>query len=82
MKSENYTVTSDGAGGWTVTGEDGRTVPATLVGDNLTFDGIEIDVSGGGFDDGDSFTLNPIAGAAEGMARSLGSAQEFGSSGG
>lgn len=81
VKSENYTVTSDGAGGWTVTGEDGRTVPATLVGDNLTFDGIEIDVSGGGFDDGDSFTLNPIAGAAEGMARSLGSAQEFAAAG-
>lgn len=82
VKSENYTVTSDGAGGWTVTGEDGRTVPATLVGDSLTFDGIEIDVSGGGFADGDSFTLNPMAGAAEGMTRKIENAQQFAAAGG
>ncbi|UDF99324.1 flagellar hook-associated protein FlgK [Enterobacter cloacae] len=82
VKSENYTVTSDGAGGWTVTGADGRTVPATLVGDSLTFDGIEIDVSGGGFANGDSFTLNPMAGAAEGMTRKIENAQQFAAAGG
>lgn len=59
MKSENYTVTSDGAGGWTVTGEDGRTVPATLVGDNLTFDGIEIDVSGAALTMATALPLTP-----------------------
>lgn len=81
VKSENYTVTSDGAGGWTVTGEDGRTVPATLVGGNLTFDGIEIDVSGGGFANGDSFTLNPMAGAAEGITRKIASAKDLATAG-
>ncbi|EMC0022913.1 flagellar hook-associated protein FlgK [Enterobacter cloacae] len=82
VKSENYTVTSDGAGGWMVTGADGRTVPATLVGDSLIFDGIEIDVSGGGFANGDSFTLNPMAGAAEGMTRKIENAQQFAAAGG
>lgn len=82
VKSENYTVTSDGAGGWMVTGADGRTVPATFVGDSLIFDGIEIDVSGGGFANGDSFTLNPMAGAAEGMTRKIENAQQFAAAGG
>lgn len=81
VKSENYTVTSDGAGGWTVTGEDGRPVSANLAGGKLSFDGIEIDVSGGGFANGDSFTLNPMAGAAEGMTRKIASAKDFAAAG-
>ncbi|WP_148242041.1 flagellar hook-associated protein FlgK [Enterobacter asburiae] len=82
VKSENYTVTSDGAGGWTVTGEDGRTVPVdTGTTGKLKFDGIEIDISGGGFANGDSFTLNPMAGAAEGMTRAITSAQDFAAAG-
>lgn len=81
VKSENYTVTLDAAGGWTVTGADGRDVPVTVAGGKLTFEGIEIDISGGGYADGDSFTLNPMAGAAEGMARSIGSAQDFAAAG-
>ncbi|HED5644316.1 MULTISPECIES: flagellar hook-associated protein FlgK [Enterobacter] len=82
VKSENYTLTSDGAGGWTVTGEDGRTVPVdTTDPTKLKFDGVEIDVPATGFDAGDSFTLNPMAGAAEGITRKIASAQEFAAAG-
>ncbi len=81
VTSENYTLTSDGAGGWTVKGADGRDVPATVAGGKLSFNGVEIDVSGGGFANGDSFTLNPMAGAAEGMTRGITSAQEFAAAG-
>ncbi|MBS3049123.1 flagellar hook-associated protein FlgK [Enterobacter mori] len=81
VKSENYTLTRDGAGGWIVTGADGRVVPANDAGGKLTFDGIEIDVSGAGFTEGDSFTLNPMAGAAEGMTRAIDSAQDFAAAG-
>ncbi|KLG02973.1 flagellar hook protein [Enterobacter cloacae subsp. cloacae] len=82
VKSENYTLTSDGAGGWTVTGEDGRTVPVdTTDPTKLKFDGVEIDVPATGFAAGDSFTLNPMAGAAEGITRNIASAQEFAAAG-
>ncbi|WP_421510639.1 flagellar hook-associated protein FlgK [Enterobacter sp. JS8-1] len=82
VKSENYTLTSDGAGGWTVTGADGRTVPVdTGTAGKLKFEGVEIDISGGGFNAGDSFTFNPMAGAAEGMTRKITSAQEFAAAG-
>lgn len=82
VKSENYTLSSDGMGGWTVTGSDGRTVPVdTGTAGKLKFDGVEIDVSGTGFAAGDSFTLNPMAGAAEGMTREIASAQDFAAAG-
>lgn len=81
VTSENYTLISDGAGGWTVKGADGRDVSATVVGGTLSFNGIEIDVSGGGFANGDTFTLNPMAGAAEGITRNIASAQEFATAG-
>lgn len=82
VKSENYTLTSNGAGGWTVTGADGRTVPVdTGTAGKLKFDGVEIDIPATGFDAGDSFTLNPMAGAAEGMTRKITNAQEFAAAG-
>jgi flagellar hook-associated protein 1 FlgK len=76
VNAEDYTVSFEG-GVWTVTGSDGRTVPAPVVGGKLSFDGVEIDVSGGGFADGDSFSFNPMAGAAEGIGRAITSAQDF-----
>ncbi len=82
VKSENYTLTSDGAGGWIVTGADGRTVPVdTGTAGKLKFDGVEIDVPATGFNAGDSFTLNPMAGAAEGLSRKIASGQEIAAAG-
>lgn len=83
VKGENYTLTSDGAGGWTVTGADGRTIPAvTDPAGNLTFDGVQINVTGAGFAAGDSFTFNPMAGAAEGISRKIISGDELAVAGG
>ncbi|ELV2769836.1 flagellar hook-associated protein FlgK [Enterobacter cloacae] len=84
VKSENYTITMDDSGGWTVIGADGREVPASIdtIAGTLKFDGIEIDISSGGFAVGDSFTLNPMAGAAEGMTRKIENAQQFAAAGG
>lgn len=82
VKSENYTVSFE-AGNWVVTGEDGRTVPVdTAEPGKLKFDGIEIEIPATGMNDGDSFTLNPMAGAAEGMTRKIENAQQFAAAGG
>lgn len=43
----------------------------------LEFDGIEIDLSGVTASAGDSFSFNPMAGAAEGIGRAINSAQDF-----
>ncbi|MEO3992630.1 flagellar hook-associated protein FlgK [Pseudocitrobacter cyperus] len=78
VKSEDYTITFSG-GDWVVTGADGRNVPleAGLPG-SLKFDGIEITVPiPTTAVNGDTFTLNPMAGAAEGISRKITSAQEF-----
>lgn len=81
VKSENYSVTFDG-NDWVVTGEDGRTVtlePSAR--GRLKFDGIEIDLPAPPVvQPGDSFTLNPMAGAAEGIGRKIASGQEFAAS--
>ncbi|HBZ14820.1 MAG TPA: flagellar hook-associated protein FlgK [Pantoea sp.] len=78
VNAEDYSISFDGSQ-WTVKGADGRTVPATLSGDTLAFDGVEIDVPAGAAS-GDSFTLNPVAGAATGISRALASAQDFAAS--
>ncbi|EQB9977605.1 flagellar hook-associated protein FlgK [Enterobacter hormaechei] len=81
VKSENYAVTSDGTD-WVVTGEDGRTITleASPLG-TLKFDGIEITIPvPSGAMAGDTFTLNPMAGAAEGISRKITSGQEFAAS--
>ena len=79
VTSENYTLAFDGTG-WKVTGEDGRavTVDAGTAG-KLKFDGLELDIPTGSMA-GDSFTLNPMAGMAEGIERNIGSAAEIAAS--
>lgn len=80
VKSENYDISFDGTD-WVVKGADGRTVPATIAGGKLSFDGIEITLPpAGDAVAGDKFTLNPMAGAAEGIQRQIGNAQEFAAS--
>lgn len=82
VKSENYDINYDGTD-WVVTGADGRNVPldpAALPG-ALKFDGIEITVpTPTTARAGDKFTLNPMAGAAEGIQRHIGNPQEFAAS--
>ncbi|MHC9003443.1 flagellar hook-associated protein FlgK [Enterobacter adelaidei] len=81
VKSENYSVTYDGTD-WVVTGEDGRTITleASPLG-TLKFDGIEITIPvPSSAMPGDTFTLNPMAGAAEGISRKITSGQEFAAS--
>lgn len=79
VKSENYDISFDGTD-WVVKGADGRTVPldpAALPG-ALKFDGIEITLpTPSTAVAGDKFTLNPMAGAAEGISRKITSAQDF-----
>lgn len=80
VKSENYTITFEG-GNWVVTGADGRTVPVDAgIAGKIKFDGVEIDIPATGVVAGDSFTLNPMAGAAEGIGRKITSGQEFAAS--
>lgn len=77
VKSENYDIRYE-AGQWVVKGEDGRTVPANLTGDELSFDGIKMTVPvPPAAQDGDKFTLNPMSGAAEGISRKITSPLEF-----
>lgn len=82
VKSENYDISFNGTD-WVVTGADGRNVPldpAALPG-ALKFDGIEIALPNPSTAvAGDKFTLNPMAGAAEGISRKITSAQEFAAS--
>ncbi|CAH5338494.1 Flagellar hook-associated protein 1 [Enterobacter cloacae] len=77
VKSENYDIRYE-AGQWVVKGEDGRTVPANLTGDELSFDGIKMTVPvPPAVQGGDKFTLNPMSGAAEGISRKITSPLEF-----
>ena len=81
VKSENYDISFDGTG-WVVTGADGRNVPLeTSLPGTLKFDGIEITLpTPTTAVAGDKFTLNPMAGAAEGIQRQIGNAGEFAAS--
>ncbi|MGX5108937.1 flagellar hook-associated protein FlgK [Enterobacter cloacae] len=82
VKNEDYTVRFE-AGNWVVQGADGREVARVADGAaDITFDGINIKLPAAGTGtNGDSFTLNPMSGAAEGMSRNITSAQEFAASG-
>lgn len=82
VKSENYEITFNDPD-WVVKGADGRTIPLEASArDTLKFDGIEIKVPlAGAVKSGDTFTLNPMAGAAEGLARKITSAEEFAAAG-
>lgn len=82
VKSEDYTLTYK-APDWEVTGADGRTITVdTSELGKLKFDGIEIVLPiPSKAADGDTFTLNPMAGAAEGLARKITSAEGFAAAG-
>lgn len=80
VKNQDYTLTFDGAD-WVATGPDGgelaRVTPPI---DEISFDGMDIklpDTPG----DGDSFTFNPMSGAAEGLSRKITDAQGFAAAG-
>lgn len=82
VKSEDYTITFK-TPDWEVTGADGRTIAVdTSELGKLKFDGIEIalptPVTAA---NGDTFTLNPMAGAAEGLARKITNAEGFAAAG-
>jgi len=81
VKSENYEITFNDPD-WVVKGADGRMIPLEPgPRDTLKFDGIEIKVPlAGAVKPGDTFTLNPMAGAAEGISRKITSAQDFAAS--
>ncbi|MDY0419667.1 flagellar hook-associated protein FlgK [Enterobacter sp. 170198] len=81
VKSENYEITFNDPD-WAVKGADGRTIPLEPgPRDTLKFDGIEIKVPlAGAVKPGDTFTLNPMAGAAEGIKCKMASAQDFAAS--
>lgn len=79
VHAEDYNISFDGTN-WNVTGADGRTVPATSTGGVLSFDGVEIDLPPVGVNAGDSFSFNPVAGAAEGIGRALSNASKFAAS--
>ncbi|HDT4905527.1 MULTISPECIES: flagellar hook-associated protein FlgK [Enterobacter] len=82
VKSENYDISFDGTD-WVVKGADGRIIPldpAAPLG-VLKFEGIEITLpTPSTAEAGDKFTLNPMAGAAEGISRKITNGQEFAAS--
>ncbi|TDN59454.1 flagellar hook-associated protein FlgK [Scandinavium goeteborgense] len=78
VRAEDYTLSFDGAN-WTVTGADGRPVSATVMPGmppKMTFEGVEIEIPAG-VNAGDSFSLNPLAGMAEGIGRAIDSADKL-----
>lgn len=79
VTAENYTITFEG-GAWKVTGEGGRTVTVdTTDPAKLKFDGLELEIPTGVLE-GDSFTLNPVAGMAEGLERNITDSAELAAS--
>ncbi len=76
VNAEDYTISFDGTD-WSVTGSDGRAIPVDFsTPGKMAFDGLEMDIPTGSLA-GDSFTLNPVKGAAEGISRALSSASEL-----
>ncbi|WP_336239459.1 flagellar hook-associated protein FlgK [Enterobacter chuandaensis] len=80
VKNQDYTLTFDGTD-WVATGPDGSELArVTPPDDEISFDGMEVklpDKPG----DGDSFTFNPMSGAAEGLSRKILDAQGFAAAG-
>lgn len=81
VNAEEYTISYD-ATGWKVRGEDGRLVKEGRPEDTeIEFDGLRIELPDpGDMADGDSFTFNPMSGAAEGLSRKITDAQGFAAS--
>jgi flagellar hook-associated protein 1 len=78
VRADDYTISFEG-GSWTVTTADGRSVDAEVMPGmppTLTFEGVQIDIPAG-VAEGDSFTLNPMAGMAEGIGRAIDSAEKL-----
>lgn len=81
VNAEEYTISYD-ATGWKVRGADGRLVKEGRPDDTeIEFDGLKIELPDpGDMADGDSFTFNPMSGAAEGLSRKITDAQGFAAS--
>jgi len=78
VRAEDYVISFDGAN-WTVTGADGREVDASVMPGNpatLAFDGVSMELPSG-VNAGDSFSLNPLDGMAEGIGRAIDSADKI-----
>lgn len=75
VKSQDYTISYDGTN-WTVTDASGNQQTASP-GQELAFDGIKVDTAGMIPSTGDTFTLNPMAGMAEGISRHLTDADQI-----
>ncbi|AHE72875.1 hypothetical protein M942_10535 [Enterobacter ludwigii] len=83
VNAEEYTIRYDDAvGGWRVTGADGRDIPHVPGRpDGIEFDGLKVQLPDPAtVKDGDSFTFNPMSGAAEGLSRKITDAQGFAAS--
>lgn len=82
VNSEEYTISyDDAAGSWRVTGADGRDIPYATGPDGIQFDGLKVQLPDPAtVEDGDSFTFNPMSGAAEGLSRKIDDAQGFAAS--
>lgn len=82
VNAEEYTIRyDDAAGSWRVTGADGRDIPYTPGPDGIEFDGLKVQLPDPAtVEDGDSFTFNPMSGAAEGLSRKITDAQGFAAS--
>ena len=76
VNAQGYTISFEG-GQWKAVGADGRAVATGNPGDPLQFDGIEIQMPAAGMKDGDSFSFNPVAGAASDISRAITNASEF-----
>lgn len=80
VNAEDYTIGFDGTN-WTVKGADGRPITVDATGGTLKFDGLEIEIPAGStFNAGDSFVVNPVAGAAEGISRAIKNGNEIAAS--
>lgn len=80
VRAQDYTISFDGYE-WKVTDASG-TVKTAAPGKYLEFDGVRIDTNGiSNPVPGDSFTLNPVAGAAEGISRNLKDADQIAAAG-
>ncbi len=82
VNAEEYTISyDDAAGSWRVTGADGRDIPYATGPDGIQFDGLKVQLPDPAtVRDGDSFTFNPMSGAAEGLSRKITDAQGFAAS--
>jgi len=80
VKNQDYTLTFDGTD-WVATGPDGSELARVTPPDaEISFDGMDIKLPGTP-GDGDSFTFNPMSGAAEGLSRKITDAQGFAAAG-